>query len=874
MNTPQGPDDTFQGFSVEVDPRLVKPFLRLASLRSPSPNPFSSPTNPFASSAPPPPVPPRSPVPAPQPTPPPGPAQTSGPAPDLQPQLATAIEAFARTLQQTITPQQSAGGERHNVREPDQFDGSDPNKLRLFFAQLELVFKARPRTFDSEEKKVTYAISFLKGTALQWFEPYLLEGVSDNPPLFMYSYEAFQDELRVNFGPYDASGAAEHELMNLRMGENQRIAKYITQFTRLATQVRWGNAPLRYRFYDGLPNRLKDRISEVGKPTTLTALRDLAQSIDNRYWERKAEQSRESGGSKSGHKSSSDSKSSSSNKSSNTSATQTNSGSTPSKSTNSRSTLKTPAKTPAKPYSDKLGKDSKCMPEEIFLRFQGLSCASYSGCSDSGRCSGRDQGDKKLVRGPPNSIPLEDRVDLLSTEIVRLNASALSNPSSLQIQLYSNLVPVPFCALIDSGSSHRFVDLQFVELHRVPTNSVPPLQLSSFDGSSNHTIAKSTTLPIHFPSGEVINIDFYVTPLDKSVSAILGYSWLTTYNPLIDWKKRSIQFRTAPSARPVSDPTPATPTAPAAPSLEPPTPTSPNSVPRVSLVNASAFARACKLPGSESFTLNLAAPDFIKARSSSISGNVFNTLKKAFTTAPVLCHWKLDRPLTVETDASDYAIAGILSITSNSGELHPVAFHSRTLSGVELNYDTHNKEFLAIFECFKTWRHYLEGSATPIDVAMDHKNLEYFATMKILTRCQARWSEFLSQFNFVIWFRPGKLRAKPNALTRHWDVYPKEGGSNYSVVNPHNYRPIFTQEQLASSLRATVLRGPVLCATFLHDSEQLRSDIKSVQSSPNPNSKLTAARRLAVENNPKWTQDEDGLLCLNGWIYVPNSEDL
>ncbi|KAL7277983.1 hypothetical protein ACG7TL_007936 [Trametes sanguinea] len=221
--------------------------------------------------------------------------------------------------------------------------------------------------------------------------------------------------------------------------------------------------------------------------------------------------------------------------------------------------------------------------------------------------------------GPPNSVPLENRVDLLSMEIVRLNASALSNPSSLQIQLYSDLVPVPFRALIDSGSSHCFVDLQFAELHRVPTSSVPPLRLSLFDGSSNHTITKSTTLPIHFSSGEVINIDFYVTPLDKSVSAVLGYSWLTTYNPLIDWKKCSIQFRTAPSARLVSNPTLATLTAPAAPSPETPTPTSPNSVPRVSFVNASAFARACKLPGSESFTLNLAAPDFVKARSSSMS---------------------------------------------------------------------------------------------------------------------------------------------------------------------------------------------------------------------------------------------------------------
>ena len=112
----------------------------------------------------------------------------------------------------------------------------------------------------------------------------------------------------------------------------------------------------------------------------------------------------------------------------------------------------------------------------------------------------------------------------------------------------------------------------------------------------------------------------------------------------------------------------------------------------------------------------------------------FNDLKTAFTRAPVLHHWVPDRQITVETDASDYAIAGILSITSDSGELHPIAFHSRTLTGAELNYDTHDKELLAIFEAFKVWRHYLEGSGTPVDVVTDHKNLEYFSTTKLLTR--------------------------------------------------------------------------------------------------------------------------------------------
>ena len=67
----------------------------------------------------------------------------------------------------------------------------------------------------------------------------------------------------------------------------------------------------------------------------------------------------------------------------------------------------------------------------------------------------------------------------------------------------------------------------------------------------------------------------------------------------------------------------------------------------------------------------------------------------------------------------------------------------------------------------------------PIHVLTDHKNLEYFSTTKVLTRRQARWSEYLAQFNLTIRFRPGKLGTKPDSLTRHWDVYPKGGNSDY-----------------------------------------------------------------------------------------------
>src|SRR3984957_11117572 len=155
----------------------------------------------------------------------------------------------------------------------------------------------------------------------------------------------------------------------------------------------------------------------------------------------------------------------------------------------------------------------------------------------------------------------------------------------------------------------------------------------------------------------------------------------------------------------------------------------------------------------------------------------FNDLKMAFLSAPLLTHWIPDTPIIIETDASDYAIAAILSIALPDGEIHPVAFHSHTLTSPELNYDTHDKELLVIFEAFQKWRHYLEGSGSPVDVVMDHKNLEYFSTTKLLTRRQAHWSKFLSQFNLVIRFRPGKHRGQPKGFIKIWGVYPKKGGS-------------------------------------------------------------------------------------------------
>ena len=73
------------------------------------------------------------------------------------------------------------------------------------------------------------------------------------------------------------------------MKPTQRITKYIIEFNRYSTVTGWDNRALRHQFYRGLPARINDEVSRIGKPTRLSELRILAQSIDGRYWEHEEE---------------------------------------------------------------------------------------------------------------------------------------------------------------------------------------------------------------------------------------------------------------------------------------------------------------------------------------------------------------------------------------------------------------------------------------------------------------------------------------------------------------------------------------------------------------------------------------------------------
>ena len=148
--------------------------------------------------------------------------------------------------------------------------------------------------------------------------------------------------------------------------------------------------------------------------------------------------------------------------------------------------------------------------------------------------------------------------------------------------------------------------------------------------------------------------------------------------------------------------------------------------------------------------------------------HAFEELKRVVATEPVLRHFDPARQSYVECDASDICTGGILSQQDDDGQLRPVAFFSTSMSPAERNYAIYDKELLAIIRAFEEWRPELMGTdpEMPVKILTDHKALEYFRTNKQLTKRQARWAEKLTEYNFVITYRPGAQNGKADALTR------------------------------------------------------------------------------------------------------------
>ncbi|XP_055605869.1 uncharacterized protein LOC129754038 [Uranotaenia lowii] len=170
----------------------------------------------------------------------------------------------------------------------------------------------------------------------------------------------------------------------------------------------------------------------------------------------------------------------------------------------------------------------------------------------------------------------------------------------------------------------------------------------------------------------------------------------------------------------------------------------------------------------------------------------FNAIKERLVTAPILTSPNFDQEFQIQTDASDVAVAGVLTQTQE-GEEKVVAYFSHKLSSAQKNYHACEKEALAALLSIEAFRGYVEGSH--FQLITDSSALTHLMTAKWKTasRC-SRWCLQLQQYNMTIVHRKGKENTVPDALSRSVLAVTKASADDWYdevvakiVDNPDDY---------------------------------------------------------------------------------------
>ncbi len=230
---------------------------------------------------------------------------------------------------------------------------------------------------------------------------------------------------------------------------------------------------------------------------------------------------------------------------------------------------------------------------------------------------------------------------------------------------------------------------------------------------------------------------------------------------------------------------------------------------------------------------------------------IFDQLKQTFITVFILMHYNLNLLVTVKIDVFDYVMIEVMSQWDDNEQLRSVIYFSFKMLLAECNYEIYDKKLLAIIRAFEKWRLELKDTLDFVEIIFDHKNLEYFMSIKLLSWRQVRWSEFLSWFNFKIVYCLNELNTRVNALTR-WseDLFLNERDSH----REHQWQIMLKSKNLKIQVLINVLDNS--------DSEALKSSdskSKSMISEQSESSEKMSMNELeeqlfAVYFNDEWIQ--------------------
>ena len=198
----------------------------------------------------------------------------------------------------------------------------------------------------------------------------------------------------------------------------------------------------------------------------------------------------------------------------------------------------------------------------------------------------------------------------------------------------------------------------------------------------------------------------------------------------------------------------------------------------------------------------------------------FDAIKKSLQEAPVLALPDYGKPFHVVCDASQFAIGCALMQHDSNGHERVISYQSRQLKTAERNYPVHDKELLAMKYSLVKFRVYLLGEQRFV-IYTDHASLRTATNSPHLSQRMARWLSFFAEYNFVVFYKPGKLNILADALSRRPDYDPRceEDLSVIECVACPSEALNSVAVRATSSLRDDIIasyENDAFCAPILH----------------------------------------------------------
>ncbi|KAK2772737.1 reverse transcriptase domain protein [Colletotrichum kahawae] len=220
------------------------------------------------------------------------------------------LESENQTLQAAaniITTPLYRGQQKLKLSAPITYNGT-PGTLKGFLIQVKNYQNFHHRDFANETEKVVHAATYLRGKALQWFEPIqeeylkyetLNECTTETRNIYA-NFQGFEDALRSLFQDPDEKQQAERDLSQLRQTKSAK--DYSANFQQLSVQLNLTKETKIFMFYQGLKDEVKDEIIKVDQPEDFLQYAELAIKIDNQLFKRRKERGDRRQGPNSGRK--------------------------------------------------------------------------------------------------------------------------------------------------------------------------------------------------------------------------------------------------------------------------------------------------------------------------------------------------------------------------------------------------------------------------------------------------------------------------------------------------------------------------------------------------------------------------------------------